>query len=69
MKAILIAFLLFASLFMLPTSTLGRELKGVSSGTGDPNSPAIKCDPAYRRCIPPAKPPPPPPCSIFVRNC
>ena len=28
MKAILIAFLLFASLFFLPTSTTARQLKG-----------------------------------------
>ncbi|KAK8466653.1 hypothetical protein PHAVU_008G140113 [Phaseolus vulgaris] len=70
MKAILIAFLLFASLFILPTSTLARQLKGVSPGTRDPNNPAIKCDPgkSYRTCNPAAAKPTPP-CSPYVRNC
>ncbi|ESW12758.1 hypothetical protein PHAVU_008G139900 [Phaseolus vulgaris] len=69
MKTILIAFLLFASLFTLPTSTLARQLKGVSLGTRDPNNPTIKCDPgkSYRTCIPAKKPTPP--CSPYVRNC
>ncbi|QCE11086.1 hypothetical protein DEO72_LG10g2319 [Vigna unguiculata] len=76
MKAILIAFLLFASVFFLPTSTLARELKEETFQTGDPNNPAVKCSPGegYRNCSPSSTPPAPPtlsapPCSDYTRNC
>ncbi|BAT84720.1 hypothetical protein VIGAN_04216100 [Vigna angularis var. angularis] len=75
MKAIFIAFLLFASLFFLPTSTMARQLKEGSFQTGDPTKPAVKCSPGqgYRNCIPSRAPTPPtspaPPCSAYSRNC
>ncbi|CAJ1949042.1 unnamed protein product [Sphenostylis stenocarpa] len=52
MKAFLIAFLLFASVFIIPTSTLARELNEGSFQTEDPNNPAVKCDTnnGYRSC-------------------
>ncbi|KAG2405162.1 uncharacterized protein HKW66_Vig0044170 [Vigna angularis] len=70
MKAILIAFLLFASLFFFPTLTMARQLNEGTFQTGnpnDPNNPAIKCPPCqpYRNCLPS----PTPPCSPYVRNC
>ncbi|QCE11069.1 hypothetical protein DEO72_LG10g2302 [Vigna unguiculata] len=66
MKAILIAFLLFASLFFLPTSTTARQLKEGSFQTGDPNKPAVNCPPgqSYRSCSP--SPKPKPPCSPYI---
>ncbi|QCE11071.1 hypothetical protein DEO72_LG10g2304 [Vigna unguiculata] len=68
MKAILIAFLLFASLFFLPTSTTARQLKEGSFQTGDPNKPAVNCPPgqSYRSCSP--SPKPKPPCSPYKRR-
>ncbi|KOM37704.1 hypothetical protein LR48_Vigan03g108600 [Vigna angularis] len=80
MKAIFIAFLLFASLFFLPASTMARELKEGTFQTGDPNNAAVNCPPgqSYRSCNPSSttptpptssEPPPPPPCSDYRRNC
>ncbi|KAL2337050.1 hypothetical protein Fmac_011496 [Flemingia macrophylla] len=66
MKGFLIAFLLLASVFFLPSSTLARQLyekavdaTPVTPGTGDPNKPAIKCDPGkpYSECLKPKTPP------------
>nr|ACU20560.1 unknown [Glycine max] len=66
MKAILVFFLLLASIFFLPSSTLAGQLEGgVTPGTNDPN---IRCSPggSYRSCLPPS--PPKPPCDPYIRK-
>ncbi|KAK7395566.1 hypothetical protein VNO78_16128 [Psophocarpus tetragonolobus] len=67
MKAILIAFLLFLSVFFLPSSTLARELKASekfdqTSSTGDPVTSCTR-NPT-KPCYPPKKQ-----CPIYTRNC
>ncbi|KAL2337051.1 hypothetical protein Fmac_011497 [Flemingia macrophylla] len=67
MKGFLIAFLLLASVFFLPSSTLARQLyeteavdaTPVARRTGDPSKSAIKCDPGkpYGECQKPIKAP------------
>ncbi|BAT84717.1 hypothetical protein LR48_Vigan03g170100 [Vigna angularis] len=83
MKAIFIAFLLFASLFFLPTSTMARQLKEGSVQTGALKKNAVTCSPGkgYRKCVPSRAPTPPtspaptpptspaPPCSLYTRQC
>ncbi|XP_027337856.1 uncharacterized protein LOC113851544 [Abrus precatorius] len=71
MKAILIAFLLLATVIFLPSLTLARELKATEVfNNGDPQKPAIKCDPnkSYRSCLPP-KAAPKATCNPYSRNC
>ncbi|KAL2337052.1 hypothetical protein Fmac_011498 [Flemingia macrophylla] len=66
MKGFLIAFLLLASVFFLPSSTLARQLyekavdaTPVTRRTGDPSKSTIKCDPGkpYGECQKPIKAP------------
>ncbi|BAT84719.1 uncharacterized protein HKW66_Vig0044190 [Vigna angularis] len=67
-----IAFLLFASLFFLPTSTMARQLNGGTISRGNPNQPlTCRNQGSYRNCLPLKLPPPPSSqsCSSYKRSC
>ncbi|KAH1054421.1 hypothetical protein AAZX31_08G328500 [Glycine max] len=58
MKAIIVFFLLLASVFFLPSSTLARQLLQKGGVTGCTSNPNIPCYPPPKRA-----------CPIYIRNC